>query len=184
MALEKTEWAAETMVFLGILLDGRNFILSLPLEKRERAEYLLQNMLDRAKATVKELQTLCGFLNFLRKAIFLGRVFTRRMYTKFSKFIDHKARITREYKLKSYHHVRLDAEFKRDCAIWLSFLKSDIKSVVNRPLIDMEETTFAVDIGFTSDVSASEKLGFGSTLGTKWIFRVALTACTCYAFWF
>ena len=33
IALEKTEWANEIIVFLGILLDGRHYILSVPIEK-------------------------------------------------------------------------------------------------------------------------------------------------------
>ena len=33
ISLEKTEWAAEVVIFLGILLDGRNLKLGIPLEK-------------------------------------------------------------------------------------------------------------------------------------------------------
>ena len=33
ISLEKTEWASEVMVFLGILLNGKEFVLSIPLEK-------------------------------------------------------------------------------------------------------------------------------------------------------
>ena len=38
IALEKTEWASQVTVFLGILLDGKNYTLSIPLEKRQKAE--------------------------------------------------------------------------------------------------------------------------------------------------
>ena len=34
---------------------------------------------------MKELQSLYGFLNFIGRAVFPGRTFTRRMYAKFSK---------------------------------------------------------------------------------------------------
>ena len=35
VSLEKTEWACEQLVFLGILLDGRNLMLSIPAQKRQ-----------------------------------------------------------------------------------------------------------------------------------------------------
>lgn len=62
---EKTEWVSESVVFLGILLNGKFMILSIPEDKRQKAISLLRNLVGRSKATVKELQTLCGYLNFL-----------------------------------------------------------------------------------------------------------------------
>ena len=70
---EKTEWATTLLVFLGILLDGRNKLLAIPQEKRERALAMLHYPGDRdkKKATVKQLQSLCGFLNFLCRAMYV-----------------------------------------------------------------------------------------------------------------
>ena len=174
VAFDKTEWAAETMTFLGILLDGRNFILSIPIEKREKAEYLLKLLMGKNKATVRELQGLCGFLNFIGRAIFPGRAFTRRMYAKFSPKLSSKgrpgAKLGKQFNLKPYHHIKLDAEFKWDCKVWLEFLQSDLKTAVNRPMIDCSEKLQAHDIGFYSDASASSILGFGSILKDQWIF--------------
>ena len=62
---DKTVWATGLLVFPGILLDGKNFRLCLPEDKRIKALNLLQNLLNRKKATVKELQKLTGTLNFL-----------------------------------------------------------------------------------------------------------------------
>ena len=69
IALDKTEWATINIVFLGILLDGKNMTLVIPEEKRIWAVNMLQTLSGRSKskATVKELQTLCGYLNFLNK---------------------------------------------------------------------------------------------------------------------
>ena len=72
IAKEKTEWACELIIFLGILLDGRNFKLGIPMEKHTRAIELLNYMISKKKATVKEMQSLCGYLNFLCKAVFPG----------------------------------------------------------------------------------------------------------------
>ena len=67
---EKTEWAQPIVTFLGILLNGYNLTLGIPEEKRQKAIYLLSRLIDKKKATVKELQNLCGYLNFLNKAIY------------------------------------------------------------------------------------------------------------------
>ena len=72
VSMEKTEWGSILTMFLGILLDGRNLILAIPEDKRLHAVNLLQEIRDKRKVTVKQLQQLCGFLNFLSKAIFPG----------------------------------------------------------------------------------------------------------------
>ena len=82
----KTEWASECVIFLGILLDGKRLILAVPEDKGIKVLNALKELADpsKKKVMVKTLQQLCGFLNFICKAIFPGRAFTRRMYAKFS----------------------------------------------------------------------------------------------------
>ena len=174
VSLEKTDWAQDLVTFLGILLDGRNFTLGIPLDKHNRAVHMLQTMIDRKKATVKDLQQLCGFLNFISKAIFPGRTFIRRMYAKFAPLMGQSLNGLKEKvkrKLKPFHHVRLDNEFKSDCKIWLEFLQGDLSQVVSRPMVDIlgKITTMSTDIDFYSDASASDKLGFRCLLNSKWI---------------
>ena len=55
----------------------------------EKAINLLEEFADPSitKATVKQLQQLCGFLNFLCRAIVPGHAFTRRMYAKYSNIV-------------------------------------------------------------------------------------------------
>ena len=177
---EKTEWGSEIIIFLGILLDGRYLKLGIPVEKKEKAVQLLQMMISKKSATVKELQSLCGYLNFLCKAIFPGRAFIRLMYTKYSQIEVSKwnsptmhtdeVYITRQT-LKPYHHIRLDCEFKYDCRVWLEFLESDnLASVINHPMVDlMSSPITSTQIGFYSDASGSRKLGYGCILNTQWM---------------
>ena len=113
---EKTEWACQICVFLGILIDGGHQVLSIPEEKRLRATNLLTAISSKQKATVKDLQKLAGYLNFITKAIFPGRTFTRHMYAKFQ---------VAALKLKPHHHITLDREFKSDVAVWLKFLEQE-----------------------------------------------------------
>ena len=113
VAEEKTEWVShnQKMIFLGLLLDGRNFVITIPEQKRVKALNWLRMINANRKAKVKDLEKLTGLLNFLNRALFAGRAFTRHMYAKYSK-------ITGDKKLKSYHHVTLDKEFKEDCRVW------------------------------------------------------------------
>ena len=64
IAEEKTEWGTTVIVFLGILMDRKRLILSIPLEKRDKALNLLNEFIDCKKATIHQVQVLTGYLNF------------------------------------------------------------------------------------------------------------------------
>ena len=151
------------IVFLGILLDGTWLILALPLEKVQKATQYLLSIVGKRKATVHEVQKLTGLLNFLNRAIYLGRVFTRRMYAKIT---------SKMVILKQYHHINLDREFKSDCKMWLAFLQySESNSeVLCRPFLDLSLTQVARDIGFFTDSSANPELGFEGIYQNEWFF--------------
>ena len=166
IVVKKTQWASSLIVFLGILLDGKNLILSLPIEKQEKALKLLNEFADRKKATIQQIQVLTRFLNFLTKAIFAGRTFTRRMYVKAGQYQKGNNR-----KLKQHHHVRLDAEFKFDCEIWRVFLTHYCERAVCWPMIDLDKDVVTVtELEFYSDASANEILGFGAVFNNDWLF--------------
>ena len=115
ITVDKTVWAGTQIVFLGILLDSERLMLSLPLEKQEKALKLLNEFMDRKKATIHQIQVLTGYLNFLTKAIAPGITFTRRMYAKATLY---EKGTCNAKPLKPYHHVRIDAEFPFDCEVW------------------------------------------------------------------
>ena len=125
IAEEKTEWTCTRLIFLGIMLDGESMILAVPEEKCNKAIYLLNKMKDKKKSTVRDLQVLCGYLNFLNKAIYPGRAFTCRMYSKYAVQWEKRHRNKSTFKFKPYHHIKLDREFKSDCKIWLTFLQHE-----------------------------------------------------------
>ena len=121
---------------------------------------MVQKFKDKKKATIKQLQKLAGHLNFINRAVVPGRAFTKRMYAKFSgtNIVNSKGS-----PLKSYHHVKLDKEFRLDCQMWELFLL-DLENVV-RPFVDLDKTIQADQIGFYSD--ASKKLGVWGGLRQK-----------------
>ena len=112
---------------------------------------------------MRELQQLTGLLNFLTRAIYPRRAFTRRMYAKFS--FEH----TGQKIIKQHHHVQLDEEFKKDCWVWLSFLETSHKAIC-RPFVNLDKTVRVVDLGFATDAAKGEHLGYGGICGKHWIF--------------
>ena len=162
VAHEKTQFASEEIVFLGILLNGRRFLMTVPEEKRNKARQMLNKVVEAKKATVKELERLTGLLNFLNKAIIPGRTFTIRMYSKYSKKNINP-------KLRAYHHVRLDSEFREDCKMWIHFLNMHDISSISRPYLDMRGPLETADqILFHSDATANKDLGYGIIFGKSW----------------
>ena len=162
VSLKKTEWATPMIIFLGILLDGINRCLCIPIDKKIKAVNLLSSFISKNKATVKQIQQLTGVLNFLSKAIVPGRAFTRRMYSKI-KLTDSRGRV-----LSDYHHVRIDKEFKSDCMVWLIFLEDEESKVLCRPFMDLDRFKTLVTMNFYSDVSG--KIGFRTIFDQKWLF--------------
>ena len=163
---DKTEWATQLIVFLGVLLNGRLKLLSIPVDKRVKAVNLLNLVIDQRKVTIKFIQQLTGTLNFLQKALVLGRVFTRRMYSKL------KLRNGKGKLLKQHHHIWLNKEFVMDCKVWRTFLRETDTSpqLLCRLFLDFRQVTETTNtLKFYSDSSLNPKLGFGAVFGNRWI---------------
>ena len=159
---EKMVWSSTQVVFLDILLDGRHLVLCIPLEKREKAMKLLHDLEGKKKVTVKQLQILTGYLNFLTKAIQPGRTFTRRIYAKYAKLKQGPM----GKPLKPYHHVRIDNELRFDCEIWKFFLQNYRNKAVCSPMVDFQDSSVtSKELMFYSD--ASGKIGFELYLTTS-----------------
>ena len=164
VAIEKTVWADSFVIFLGILLDGKNLVLCIPLEKQMKALNLVRDVVECKKVTVRELQVLSGYLNFLTRAIHPGHVFTRRIYAKYSK------NALSGSCLKPHHHVKVDLQLKFDCEVWKVFLENYTNLAVCRPMLDLERWVDVWEVGFYSDASANKLLGFRAVCGTAWTF--------------
>ena len=170
IAADKTEWANTWVIFLGMLLDRVHHILSIPVKKRDRALNLLQNLLVKKKAMVKELHSIAGLLNFLNRA------FTHRMYSKFVGIVKGTGGDMRQVNLESkkvlpkqHHHVTLDREFKADCRVWVQFLQSETNATCD-PFIDMTRELTADVLNFYTDAAKGLQLGFGCVFGSCWMY--------------
>ena len=145
VSLEKTFWASTILVFLGLLIDSEKQLVAIPADKVERAKILVNQILNKKKAMVKELQKLAGFLNFLCRCIVPGRAFTRRIYSYFSS------------SMKPHYHINITREIKKDLGIWMEFLMNPI--IYCRPFIDYSYTLMANDLDWYTDASGTR--GFG-----------------------
>ena len=156
---EKTFWSSTKMTFLGFLIDSVKQLVIIPASKLAKGRNMIEYVLEKKKGKLMlmQLQKICGFLNFLSRAIIPGRTFTRHLYAKL------------DPKLKEHHHIRIDAEMRKDLQMWLEFLKH--RSSFVRPFMDFTKMLMASEIDFYSDASKNPKLGFGAKCDKAWLFR-------------
>ena len=73
----KVEGPAQSITFLGILLDSMSMTLELPSDKMAELRTLLLQYEGRTRASRRQLQSLAGKLNWACQVIFGGRTFLR-----------------------------------------------------------------------------------------------------------
>ena len=134
VSMEKTFWGTTLLSFLGLLINMVAQTVSIPTEKIAKARELIESVISRKSITVKQLQKICGFLNFIGRCIVLGRAFTRRMYMVLQG-TEH---------LKSHHHLWISAEIQADLSMWLWFLNHP--SIYCRSFLDFSNTLEASEI--------------------------------------
>ena len=158
VSMEKTFWGSTSITFLGLLIDAINQIVSVPVEKIKTALSLINQVLNKRNITLKQLQKIAGFLNFLGRAVVPGRAFTRRLYlmTKGTQ------------NLKPHHHLRIKPEIKKDLEMWSTFLQHP--TCYSRPFLDFDVTNNATEISMFSDASRNRRLGFGSICQDSWTY--------------
>ena len=160
---EKTEGPEVIMVFLGTLLNGFSHSLSIPEEKVNKAMYMLKQVIDNRKVTIRFIQQLTGTLNFLNRTVVPGRAFTRGLYAKL-KLHDNKGRL-----LLPYHHMYLNSDFIQDCLVWVTFLKNPANLHISRPFVDFSDDKNEECLFFYSDASKNENFGIGAVFNNRWI---------------
>ena len=152
VSIEKMYWGTTLLVFLGLLIDTVHQAVMIPKEKVDKALMLINEFLAKKKATVHQVQKLCGTLNFLCKCVIPGRVFLNRTYSMIS-----------NQSLKQHHHVNINAENRLDLKVWKTFLENP--SVFCRLFMDFDEIA-SEEIDMYSD--ASGVLGFRAYCGKNW----------------
>ena len=164
VSMDKTEMATSLISFLGVLLNGKTFTLSIPIDKKLKAKNLLLWAIQKRKVTVHFIQKLTGSLNFFNWAIVPGRTFTRAMYSKL------KLRNAAGQILKQHHHMNLSKDFIADCKMWMEFLQDDERIALCQPFVDVNGFSDANQLNFYSDSSANKLLLMGAIFNDRWIY--------------
>ena len=156
VAPEKTFWGTTRLVFLGLLIDTVLQMVCVPLEKIQKLKRLIAYFLhkENKKVTLREMQSLCGHLNFLCRSVVPGRAFLRRLYFSTSGI------------KKANHHIYLKRYIKEDLLLWLHFL--DHPQAYSRPFLDFTSLLTAQDITFYTDASLNKNFGAGGYCGRNW----------------
>ena len=124
MAGAKTEGPVHRLTFLGLELDvdTQELVARLPASRLKELELLMVEWQSKTRASVQQLQSLCGLLNFACAVVRPGRFYLRRI-------IAHTARIQavqREQGVSARqgHHAQwpLSAAVQEDVAWWQQFL--------------------------------------------------------------
>jgi hypothetical protein len=109
MAEDKTCGPDTTMTFLGVEIDSVRKEARLPKDKLDKCRQEIRVLLGCKKATLKQVQSVIGLLNFACQVVLPGRPFLRRL-------------INATIGVKAPHHfVKLNKGIKRDLEVWLNF---------------------------------------------------------------
>lgn len=148
---DKTVWATQVIVFLGLLINAAKKIITIPEPKLSKALNQIDFIIGAKKVTVLDMQRITGLLNFFCKAIVPGRAFTRRLYAMYS---------GENKQLKQHHHVRVTSEVRLDLGMWRRFIVNNLD--FSRPFVDFDKAAKRTILQFTSDAAKATQTGFAT----------------------
>ena len=150
LAEGKTVPPTQCLSFLGILLDSKNMLASIPQDKILRYAASLAEACQSGHLTLRDLQSLIGKLNFVCYIIPAGRCFLRRLHD-----------ATRGPSVPG-RKIVLSPEMLEDLGLWNKFLHQfNAKRILAR-----RESFSSQDLNICTD---SSKLGFGGTFQNRFI---------------
>ncbi|VDI82590.1 Hypothetical predicted protein [Mytilus galloprovincialis] len=125
----KVEGPAQRITFLGIIIDTRELTLTMPPEKQSDFYNLLLSFQKRKRASIKQIQSLCGKLNWACQMVKGGRTFLRRLINSISSAQNRNDK------------VLLNSEFKADISWWLNFMSvfnGTVKFIDFKPITSLQ----------------------------------------------
>lgn len=153
MSNEKLEGPVTWLTFLGIELDTVLMTARLSAARLAELQLLLQSWVRKRVATVKELQSLTGILNFACTVVRPGRAFLRRI-------IDHTTAINGRTRRRA---MQIPASVLRDIDWWIRF-GGEFNGV---GLLYENEWTHGEHIELFTDACND---GFGAIYGQRFIY--------------
>lgn len=112
IAEDKSEGPTTVMTFLGFEIDTVRMLVRIPNSKSLELQDILHSFAIQRKATLQQILSVIGKLNFFTRAIRPGRAFLRRL---------HNATIG---VTELHYHIRITQSMRQDMYMWISFLES------------------------------------------------------------
>lgn len=148
---EKTVYPTTTLTFLGLELNTLKFEIRLPTNKLERLKSEIKAFQNKLTATLRQLQSLIGTLNYACAVVPPGCTFLRHI-------------INLSWGLQNpFHHRNLEKEargYLKACAIFLDHFNG-------KGLFPSGIEHRSSSLHLFTDAS---NLGFGCTFGRKWFY--------------
>lgn len=159
LAEEKLEGPTNALTFLGIQIDALTMTISIDPPRLQYIQSILSDWMKKSQASIRELQSLIGVLNFCCRVIRPGRVFLRRLIN-WCVHLSHKYKRFPETK----PHPISDS-VKRDINWWLTYVNSFNGKVSIYPTVWCTDADkcIATDAG---------KNGYGAVFGNQWFHGV------------
>ena len=148
ISYDKVVTPTTVLTFLGIQLDTINMSLTLPSEKVTDLKQLLQVFHSKRHATLKQLQSLAGRLNWASQVVRGGRAFLRRILN-----------LTGNLQ-QARHRVKLDEDFFSDLDWWMTYFDRFHGKPIS---VDMSREYVTVE-------SDSCGTGMGAVCQGDWLF--------------
>ena len=145
---EKTVGPSQSLVFLGVGLNTVKATLFLNDSKKEKYTTVIENFVEKNRASRKQWQSLVGTLAFVSQIVQPGRAFMTRI----SKKLKGRTRM-----------IKIPLHIKRDLLAWKNFIQNDM----TKPF-KMLDSEIAPSVHWYTDASGS--LGFGAVFGHKWLY--------------
>ena len=159
IAEEKTMGPFTCLPFLGIQLDTVAMMASLPKDKISKAISMIDQILTSKSVTLRQMQSMCGVLNFACSIIIPARAFSRRMYNLCIGVS------------QPFFKIKITKQVKLDLLIWRHFL------------LNYNYCTFLLDFRWISSpqldlfTDAASTVGFGAVFGAKWFHGIWPPSC-------
>ena len=137
-AAHKSIPPAYIAVFLGILFNTITMTMQITPDRLMEIKQLLQTWLRKKSATLKDMQSLLGKLNFAASTVRSGRIFVSRLINSLKDFPKNS-------------HRKIDKEMRKDNEWWIQFMES-FDGITVMPLInwDAPDTVFSSDANLKS----------------------------------
>ena len=160
LAPDKTMGPVQALPFVGVYLDTLDMSASLPEDKIIKFQNYISQLLSAKSATLKQIQSITGMLNFACGVIAPAHAFSRRLYNL-------EVGLSRPY-----HHVRITNQVKQDLLVWKTFLQG------------FNRKSFFLDFKFLSQqvlrmfTDASTTIGYGGYFRSHWFSGCWSDACS------